>query len=172
MVFHRWRCSRLRWYWHLLAWMHSKSEFECWQSPAVMTFSAWRRDRGYQGVFGVCCVDESLFLSGGCFEPCVAGPVSCFNVPDGVDSDVVVDGSAVEFCGAGDGFVVWGGVPAAPAGRVTTVPLRGGKYKAPFCPQPMTKVRGSTAAKHNSNRFIHPPGGGRARRATHERHDR
>lgn len=104
--------------------------------------------------------------------PCVAGPASCFNVPDGVDSDVVVDGNAVGFCGAGDGFVVWGGVPAAPAGRVTTVPLRGGKYKAPFWPQPTTKVRGNAPAKHNSNRFIHPPGADRATPATHEQPDK
>src|SRR5207253_4411718 len=108
------------------------------------------------------------FLSGDCFAPCVAGPVSCFNVPDGVDSDVVVDGSAVEFCGADDGFVVWGGAPAAPAGRVTTVPLRGGKYKGPFCPQPSTKVKGKAPAKQNNTRFIPPPAVVRATPTIHE----
>jgi hypothetical protein len=63
----------------------------------MMTFSAWRPDHEYQGVFGVCCVAESLSLSVGCFPPvlCVAGPGSCFRVPDGVVSDGIVDGNVV-----------------------------------------------------------------------------
>jgi hypothetical protein len=52
---------------------------------------------------GVCDVEESLsFLSGGGLAPWVAGPVFCFNVPDGVDSDVVVDGDVVVSCGDDD----------------------------------------------------------------------
>jgi len=86
------------------------------------------------------------FLSGG-----------CFSAPDGVDSDVVVDGNVVASWGD-DGWFVCGGVAALPAGRVTTVPFLGGKYNGPFCPQPTVKVSAETPAKHNITGLINTGG--------------
>jgi hypothetical protein len=97
--------------------------------------------------------------------PWVAGLVFCCNVPDGVDSDVVLDG--VGSCGD-DWFVVCGGAPALPAGRVTTVPFLGGKYNRPFFPQPTVKVSGKAPAKHNHIRFITKPAAAHAAPTTLE----
>ena len=110
---------------------------------------------GPGGYFGV--AELLTFLSGGCFAPWAAGPVFCFNAPDGVDSDVVVDGNVVASWGD-DGWFDCGGVAALPAGRVTTVPFLGGKYKEPFCPQPTVKVSAEIPAKHNITGFINTGG--------------
>ena len=99
--------------------------------------------------------------------PWVAGPVFCCNVPDGVDSDVVVDGNVVAPCGDDDWFVC-GGATALPAGRVTTVPFLGGKYNGPFWPQPTARVSGKVPAKHNNTRFINTPAAGHATPTTRE----
>ena len=99
-------------------------------------------------------------------------------VPEGEESDGV-DGDVASCV---DWFVVWGvfdgvvdpgdgavvGAGAEPAGRVTTVPFRGGKYNAPFCPHAVVIARGSTAAKHNIRRLIGSPAAGHPAPTTRE----
>ncbi len=129
-----------------------------------------------QRPFGGVCELSLLFLFPACPAPVagVAEPASCFTVPDGDDSDCV-DGAVVVPCD-GDWFVVCGvpdgvlelGAGAEPAGRVTTVPLRGGRYNAPFCPHAAVSASGKTAVKHNIRRFMDSPADGRAAPTIHE----
>jgi hypothetical protein len=48
------------------------------------------------------------------------------------------------------------------AGRVTTVPLRGGRYSAPFCPHAAVNTSGMTAAQNNTRCFTDSPVAGHA----------
>jgi len=126
--------------------------------------------------FGGVCELSLLFLFPVCPDPvaCVAGSMSCLNVSDGEASDGV-DGSVVPSCGDDDWFVVCGvlaGGALDPAGLVTTVPWRGGRYNAPFCPHAAVSASGRTAAKHNATRLTGPPVVGHAAPTSHERPDR
>jgi hypothetical protein len=111
-----------------------------------------------QGLFGgVCEVSLLLLLPGapgdeGCVEGVVV--VSC-------------DGDWFVVCGVLDGVLVLGG-GTEPAGRVTTVPLRGGRYNGPFCPHAAVSASGTTAVKCNTRRFMDSPADGRAAPTIHE----
>jgi hypothetical protein len=108
-----------------------------------------------QGLFGGVCELSLLFLLPGAPGDCVDGAVV-----------VSCDGDWFVVCGVLDGVLV-PGAGTEPAGRVTTVPLRGGRYNGPFCPHAAVSASGATAVKYNTRRFMDSPADGRAAPTIH-----